>query len=48
MGTIKSNSTAALVEELARREGVKKITVEPYRNEVIMVNGPVVILVIED
>ena len=42
------NSTAELVEELAQREGVKKITVEPYRNETITVNGPVVILVIED
>ena len=40
--------TAELVEELARHEGVKKITVDPYCDQVITVNGPAVILVIED
>lgn len=44
----KQKPTVALVEELAQREGVKKITVEPYCDETITVSGPAVILVIED
>lgn len=44
----KKKRTCELVEELAQREGVKKITVDPYCDQTITVNGPVVILVIED
>lgn len=44
----KTKSTCELVEELAQREGVKKITVDPYCDQTITVNGPMVILVIED
>lgn len=45
---MKDKKTCELVEELASREGVKKITVEPYDDCQIAVNGPAVILVVED
>lgn len=44
----KKMRTAELVEELAQREGIKKVAVDAYRDETITVNGPVVILVVED
>ena len=45
---MEEKKTCELVEELAKREGIKKIAVEPYCDEQITVNGPAVILVIED
>lgn len=41
-------STSELVEELSKRTGVYKKTAEPYENENITVNGPAIVLVIED
>lgn len=52
---LKNVSTKKLVEELAQREAVEKITVEPYKeysitvgNQKINDSGPVVILRIRD
>jgi len=41
-------STKELVEELATREGVKKIIAEPYKDVEVSVNGPAIILEIID
>ena len=40
--------TCELVAELDRREGVKKIIAEPYQLKDISVEGPAVILMIND
>ena len=40
--------TFALVEELAKREGVKATTAEPYQDINVSVNGPAVVLVVID
>lgn len=40
--------TVELVKDLSTREGVKEIVVEPYQNRTITVDGPCIILVIED
>lgn len=40
--------TCHLVEELEAREGVEKITTEPYEKKEISVEGPAVILIITD
>ena len=40
--------TSDLVNELQTREGVEKITVDPYETVSITVNGPTVILKIID
>ena len=45
---IKVFSTAMLVAELEAREGVERITAEPYERKEINVEGPAVILVIVD
>lgn len=45
---IKNATTAALVNELINREGVKVTTVEPYIDYAVNVNGPAVVLVIID
>lgn len=41
-------STAALVRELKRREGVKAMEVAPYEDTNISCTGPVIVLVVED
>ena len=46
--SVKSATTAALVKELAHREGVKAIEVAPYEGINISCTGPVIVLVVED
>lgn len=41
-------TTAALVEELKKREGVETHIAEPYADLEIKVNGPAILLVITD
>lgn len=41
-------STKALVQELAKRAGVEKTTVEPYQELPITVKGPAVVLQVTD
>lgn len=41
-------STAELVDELTKREGVKKITVAPYEKKTVNTEGPTVILEVID
>lgn len=45
---LSSVKTCELVTELEMREGVEKILAEPYKDKSILVEGPAVILVIED
>lgn len=40
--------TKELVEEISKREGVKTIIAEPYQDVEVKVNGPAIVLVIED
>ena len=40
--------TAALVQELSRREGVKTTIAAPYQDVEIKVNGPAIVLVVID
>ncbi|MCX4355917.1 MAG: BC1881 family protein [Oscillospiraceae bacterium] len=44
----KAETTAALVEELEKREGVETHIVEPYADFEVKVNGPAIVLVITD
>ena len=46
--TLQQIPTANLVQELSKREGVEKVTLEPYQDGGIEVNGPAVILVVVD
>ena len=48
MENLTSVKTCDLVFELQQREGVKKITAEPYEEIEVKTNGPAVILVIQD
>lgn len=41
-------TTAQLVKELQRREGVKMTVAEPYQNIEIKVNGPAIVLMVAD
>lgn len=41
-------STSALVEELAKRDGVEKKIAEPYQDLSVEVNGPAVVLIVID
>lgn len=41
-------STAELVDELTKREGVKKIKVAPYEKKTVNTEGPTVILEVID
>lgn len=41
-------TTAALVEELKRREGVETHIAEPYADLEVKVNGPAIVLVVID
>ncbi len=41
-------STAELVEELSRREGVENTMAEPYQDVQIKVNGPAIVLIVTD
>lgn len=41
-------STKELVEELKKRTGVKTIIAEPHKDIEISVNGPAIVLVIDD
>jgi len=38
-------STKELAEELARREGVRTVTVEPHESMNFDVNGPAIVLI---
>lgn len=40
--------TVDLVSELEKREGVVMIPVEPYKTEEVSVNGPAIILIVDD
>lgn len=42
------NPTVEVVKELSKREGVEQIFVEPYQKYTITVEGPCIILVVED
>lgn len=48
MNNIASFSTCELVEELSKREGVKKTIAEPYVDVTVTVNGPAIVFVIID
>lgn len=41
-------STADLVDELSKRQGVEKTVAEPYQDVQIKVNGPAIVLVVID
>lgn len=41
-------STAELVKELSQREGVRKLIVYPYEKKSLNIEGPCIILIIED
>lgn len=41
-------TTAALVEELKKREGVETHIAEPYADLEVKVNGPAIVLVVID
>lgn len=45
---LKNIPTKELVEELSGREGVEKITAEPYEELNIPVSGPAVVMVVID
>lgn len=45
---LKDVKTCELVKELAEREGITKTIAEPYEDKTITVNGPAVVLVVED
>lgn len=40
--------TCELVKEIAKREGVEEVVVQPYEDKEIKVNGPAVVLIITD
>lgn len=41
-------STKELVEELKRRSGTKTTIAEPYQDVAVKVNGPAIVLVVND
>ena len=41
-------STADLVTELRKREGVETTVAEPYRDATVSANGPALVLVVTD
>ena len=45
---IKEIPTCELVEELANREGVEKIEIEPYKVKIKKLEGPMIVLKIID
>lgn len=45
---IKKIPTHLLVDELSKRAGVEKITVEPYQDKTLEINGPAIILKVVD
>ena len=45
---VKSETTAALVKELAHGEGVKAIEAAPYEDINVACTGPTIVLVVED
>ena len=45
---LKDYTTAELVEELSKREGVERNDIEPYVDATVKVNGPAVVLVVID
>lgn len=40
--------TKEIVEELRRRNGVETTMAEPYRDVIVKVNGPAIVLVVND
>ena len=45
---LKDITTAELVEELSKRDGVVRNDVEPYVDATVKVNGPAVVLIVID
>lgn len=45
---LKNVSTAQLVSELKRREGVEVKIAEPYQEVNLTVNGPAIVMVVKD
>ena len=45
---LKEIKTCDLVDELAKREGVEKITAEPYQKRTVSAEGPAIIFIITD
>ena len=41
-------TTKQLVEELKTREGVETIIAEPYEKKTVEIEGPAIILIVED
>lgn len=41
-------TTAELVKELSKREGVRKLVVYPYEEKTLTIEGPCILLIIED
>ncbi|WP_195945861.1 BC1881 family protein [Paraclostridium bifermentans] len=48
MNDLKNIATKELVEELKNREGIEIKEVDPYKDEVINVNGPCVVITVVD
>lgn len=48
MKKIQELSTKELVKELATRKGVEVVEVEPYKEEIIKVNGPTIVIKVVD
>lgn len=48
VNNLENVKTVDLVRELEKREGVVMISVEPYKTEEVSVNGPAIILIVDD
>lgn len=48
VNNLENVKTVDLVRELEKREGVVMIPVEPYKTEEVSVNGPAIILIVDD
>lgn len=48
MNKMSEFTTAELVEELKRRQGVDARTAEPYEELTVFVNGPAIVLIVTD
>lgn len=46
--SLENVSTANLITELRKREGVETTVVEPYQDAAVSVNGPALVLVVTD
>ena len=43
-----NKTTYELVEEISSKEGVNYVFVEPYKKHTVTVEGPCIILIVED